>query len=75
MINPTNAVKTASDITRGFMSARKSGKRVIALDREGDCRRATRIAVIAIGQTLSAPQTGFREIDDLIAAAADHGLM
>jgi hypothetical protein len=28
MINPTSVVKTASDITRGFVSARKSGKRV-----------------------------------------------
>ena len=41
MNKPTAAVKTARTITRGFISAMKSGARVVSPDREGNCRRET----------------------------------
>src|ERR1700704_903090 len=37
IISPTNAVNTASSMTRGFMSARNSGTRVVEREREGNC--------------------------------------
>jgi hypothetical protein len=36
MIIPTKAVKTASNITRGFIRAMKSGKRVVKRERTGN---------------------------------------
>ena len=41
IINPTSAVKTASTITRGFISATKSGSRAVAPYRDGNCRCET----------------------------------
>jgi hypothetical protein len=39
-------VKTARTITRGFISAMKSGTRAVSLDHKGDCRRETGNAVV-----------------------------
>ena len=39
-------MKTASSITRGFISETKSGRRAAKRDREGNCRRETEIAVM-----------------------------
>ena len=39
-------MNTASSITRGFISATKSGRRAVKRDREGNCRRETEIAVM-----------------------------
>lgn len=46
MINATNAVKTASSITRGFMSATNSGRRAVKRDHAGTGGRQTIIAVV-----------------------------
>jgi len=51
MIIPTSAVKTASTITRGFVSVTKSGRRAANRDPEGDCRRDTGIAVVFVANT------------------------
>ena len=60
MIIPTSAVKTTSTITRGFISARKSGSRAAQLDREANCSPATEIAVLFI-VVCSAPKVNIRE--------------
>ena len=46
IINPTSAVNTASTITRGFISAKKSDRRVVNRDDEGNCSCWTGIAVV-----------------------------
>ena len=46
MNKPTAAVKTAKTITRGFISAMKSGTRVVSPDHDGNCTRETGNAVV-----------------------------
>src|SRR5262245_35700109 len=48
IINPTNAVNTASAITRGFINAMKWGTRAAKPEREGSCRRVKGIVVVFI---------------------------
>jgi hypothetical protein len=48
MNNPTSAVKTANNITRGFVSAMKSGRRAIKRGHGSTCERGTGIAVVFI---------------------------
>src|SRR4051794_2149412 len=54
MTSPTTAVNTASNITRGFMSARKAHSRVANADCVSDCRRDRGSAAISISSLLSA---------------------
>ena len=47
IMNPTTVVKTARNITRGFVSETKSGRRAVKRDHEGECRRETGITVVS----------------------------
>src|SRR5262249_42593895 len=67
----TSAVNTASNITRGFMSEKKSGRRAVKRDREAKCRREMGIAVVFTVKILSAPQICFRGVDDVGANVHD----
>jgi hypothetical protein len=46
IVKPTSAVKTASNITRGFIRAKKSDRRVVKRDDEGNWSCRTGIAVV-----------------------------
>ena len=48
IINPTIAVNTASDMTRGFMSVTKSGKRTSKPGHEDNGHREAEIAAAAM---------------------------
>ena len=71
-VNPTSAVNTASNMTRGFISAMKSGKRVVRRDCAGNwnarkcCRRHRQIS--------SALAVGPCEVDDLISIVIETGV-
>src|SRR5580704_7951409 len=48
IVKPTSAVKTASNITRGFISAKKSDRRAVNRDDEGKYGCRTETAVVFI---------------------------
>ena len=66
MIIPTSAVKTASAITRGFINATKSGRRVSQRERAGNGRRRIEIAVVFMVSSLNANDLAFGEVNNLL---------
>jgi hypothetical protein len=58
MNKPTAAVKTARTITRGFVSAMKSGTRAVSPDHEGNCGRETGNAVVFMLNPLGGARCG-----------------
>ncbi len=69
---PTAAVKTARAITRGFVSAMKSGTRTVSPNHEGNCTRETGMLSSSCFNPLrgtrcvlfaSSPQREFRDTD------------
>jgi hypothetical protein len=69
IIIPTNAVNTASNITRGFMSARKSGTRVATPERDRTCARIKEVGVIFMLNFFQ-PKICFFHIEGFVVASA-----
>jgi hypothetical protein len=63
-----DAVNTASNITRGFMSEAKSARRAVEAGREGNCSCDKGIVALIVNS--SAPEICFREVDNLVGACA-----
>src|SRR4029077_7279595 len=74
MNNPTSAVKTANNITRGFVSAMKSGSRAIKRGHGSTCERGTGIAVVFITNASQRQGFAFARCTIPISASIQAGL-